>query len=106
MLFDLIFVGLFVAGWLVCAFLPWLALSVATRGAAGLVNLPLCLFAGVVAALTVPLIGFNGSGGLRLSFVAAVLVPSLLLAARRFSMGALPAHRAARKPAPKEVRPE
>lgn len=105
MLFDVIFVSLFVAGWLVCAFLPWLVVSVATRGNAGLANLPLCLFAGLVAALAVPM-GFNGAGGLRMSFGAAVVVPSLLLGVRRFSMSALPAHRAAHKPAPEEIRPE
>jgi len=105
-LFDVIFVSLFVAGWLVCAFLPWLVVSVATRGNAGLANLPLCLFAGLVAALAVPVLGFNGAGGLRMSFVAAVVVPSLLLGVRRFSMSALPAHRAAHKPAPEEIRPE
>ncbi len=106
MLFDVIFVSLFVTGWLICAFLPWLVLSVATRGNAGLANLPLCLFAGLVGALAVPIMGFDGAGGLSMSFLVAALVPSLLLGARRLSVGALPAHRAAQKPAPKEIRPE
>jgi hypothetical protein len=43
-LFALIFLSLFLLGWLFCAFLPWLAVSVATRGNAGL-GMPLCLFA-------------------------------------------------------------
>ena len=86
MLYEAIFLSLFVGGWLVCGFVPWLVLSVATRGNAGLVYLPLSLFASVVAGLAVPLLGADGSGGLRLSFVAALGVPALLLAARRFSL--------------------
>ncbi len=86
-MFTLIFVSLYVVSWLVLGFLPWLALSVATRGNAGLANLPLCLFAAVVAGLAVPLLGKDDMAGIWLSGVAAVTVPSLLLAARRFSMG-------------------
>lgn len=89
MLFDIIFVSLFLAGWLFCAFLPWLAVSVATRGEAGLVNLPLCLFAGLVAALAVPLLIDDGWTGVWLSFGAALLVPSVLMALRRFAGEAL-----------------
>ena len=87
-MYTLIFVSLFVAGWLVLAFIPWLVLSIATRGNAGLLNLPLCLFAGVVAALAVPLLGKDDVAGIWLSGLAAVAVPSLLLAARRFSLSA------------------
>jgi hypothetical protein len=86
--FDFIFLGLFFAGWLICGFVPWLALSVATRGNAGLRYLPLCLLAGVTAGLAVPLLGLDDSRGLWLSFAAAFAVPSLLLAARRLSLGA------------------
>lgn len=83
MLFDLIFLSLFVSGWLVCAFVPWLALSVATRGEAGLGNLPLCLFAGVVGALAVPFLGATGGLGLASSFVVALVAPAALLTLRR-----------------------
>jgi hypothetical protein len=85
--FTLIFVSLFVISWLLLGFIPWLALSVATRGNAGLANLPLCLFAAVVSGLAVPLLGKNDFAGIWLSGVAAIVAPSLLLAARRFSMG-------------------
>ena len=85
MLFDFIFLSLFLLGWLVCAFLPWLTLSVATRGDAGLGYLPLCLFAGVVAAVAVPVLGLDDSRGLVLSFVAAAAVPAVLLAVARYS---------------------
>lgn len=87
MLYDAIFVSLYVSGWLICAFLPWLALSVATRGHAGLAYLPLCLFVGVVAGLAVPVFGLTDALGFWLSFVVAFAVPTLILAARRFSLG-------------------
>lgn len=86
MLFELIFVSLFVAAWLICGFVPWLALSVRTRGGAGLVNLPLCLFAAVVAGLAAPLLGMTGVLGIWISVAAAVAVPSLLLGLRRLSL--------------------
>ena len=85
MLFDLIFLTIFVIGWLFCAFVPWLALSVATRGDAGLGYLPACLAVGVVGALAVPLLGLTDGRGLALSFVAAAAAPTLLLAAGRYS---------------------
>lgn len=88
-MFTLIFVGLFVAAWLFLGLVPWLAMSVATRGNAGLVNLPLSLFAGVVGGLAVPLLGKDDAAGIWLSMVAALAVPSVLLVARRLSLGAL-----------------
>ncbi len=93
MLFDAIFIALFVGGWTLCAFVPWLALSVLTRGRAGLANLPLCLFAGVVAGLAVPILGLDNAAGIWLSLGASFVAPSLLLAARRFSMGPAPVPR-------------
>lgn len=91
MLFDAIFLSLFLSGWLFCGFIPWLVVSVATRGEAGLAYLPLSMFAGVVAGLAVPVLGADGWNGIWLSFVAACFVPGLLLAARRFSLHA-PGH--------------
>lgn len=95
MLFDAIFLSLFVSGWLMCGFFPWLAVSVATRGGAGLVYLPLSMFAGLVGGLAVPVLGADGKGGIWLSFLVALIVPSLLLAARRMSL-----HQAVPAPAP------
>lgn len=106
MLFTAIFLSLLITGWLICGFVPWLALSIATRGNAGLGNLPLCLFAALVAGLAVPLLGLTNSTGLWLSFLLAFLVPVLLLAARRFSMGAASAHRAASESVHKDARTE
>jgi hypothetical protein len=80
--FTLIFVGLMVAGWLFLSFLPWLVWSVVTRGNAGLVNLPLCLFAGVVAGLAVPILVRDDEWGLVWSGLAAVFVPFGLLVVR------------------------
>lgn len=85
-MFTLIFVALFLVAWLTLSFLPWLVLSVATRGNAGLANLPLCLFTGLVAAVAVPILGMDGSAGIWVSMVAAFVAPSLLLAIRRFSL--------------------
>lgn len=86
MLFEAIFISIFVGAWLLCGFVPWLALSVATRGEAGLLNLLLCLFAAVVAGLAVPVAGANGRPGIWISLVAAVVIPSLLLGLRRLSL--------------------
>ena len=85
MLFEFIFLTVFGIGWLVCAFVPWLLLSVATRGDAGLPYLPACLVVGVVAALLVPLLGLTDGRGLALSFVAAAAAPAMLLGAGRLS---------------------
>lgn len=98
-MFTFIFVALFVAAWLFLGFIPWLALSVATRGDAGLANLPLCLFAGLVAGLAVPLLGKDDAAGMWLSALAAIVAPAVLLAARRFSMsGARLPHGASEAP--------
>ncbi|GIW15409.1 MAG: hypothetical protein KatS3mg063_1262 [Tepidiforma sp.] len=84
-MYTAIFVGLYLAGWATLAFLPWLGWSVATRGRAGLWNLPLCLAAGVTAGLAVPLLGATGWGGFWLSFALAFVVPLGLLAARHWA---------------------
>ena len=90
MLFDAIFLGLFVSGWAAIGGLPWLALSVTTRGEAGLQYLPLCMFTGVVAGLAVTVAGLDDRNGIWISFILALVAPSLLLAARRFSLRGLP----------------
>lgn len=95
MWFTVIFVSLFVAGWMIVASVPWLVISVRTRGEAGLAYLPLSWLAGVVCAVLVPVLGFDDGRGLALSFVVAFLAPALLLAARRFSLGADEGRRAA-----------
>jgi hypothetical protein len=90
MTFDLIFVSAFVLGWLACGILPWFALSVVTRGHAGMGMLPLCLLAAVVAGISVPLLGPDDETGLALSFSLSLAVPVLLLAARRLALSAGP----------------
>ncbi len=102
-MFTLIFVSLFVVAWLFVASIPWFALSIATRGRAGLINLPLCLFAGLVAGLAVPVLGKDDVAGIWLSMAAALAAPALLLVARRVSLGAVAA---ARQPTPGETNPE
>jgi hypothetical protein len=87
-LFEFIFISLFVLGWLLCGYLPWLALSIATRGHAGLGFLPLCLFAGVVAGLAVPVLGLDDANGLWLSFLVAFVAASGLLALGHYARSA------------------
>jgi hypothetical protein len=83
--FEAIFLSILISGWLVAASLPWFALSIATRGRAGLGMLPLCWVAGLTAAFAVPLLGATDASGLKLSFAVAFVVPVVLLAIRRFS---------------------
>lgn len=90
-MYTAIFVGLYLFGWSIAAFLPWLGWSVATRGRAGLWNLPLCLFAGIVAALAVPIAGATGAAGLGASFAVAFFVPLALMALRQWARLPTPA---------------
>lgn len=90
MLFTLIFVTLYVLGWLALGFVPWLVLSVITRGRAGLRYLPLSMFTGVAGGLAVPLLIRDDGLGLTLSFVAALVLPTLLLALQRAARGHIP----------------
>lgn len=82
MVFDALFLGLFVMGWVGAGTLAWLVGSVATRGNAGLGTLPLAAFAGVVGGLLVPFVGFTGRGGLFGSFVVAALFGAMVTFAR------------------------
>ncbi len=84
-MFTAIFLTLYLLGWALASFLPWLGWSVATRGRAGLWNLALCLFGGIVAALSVPLVGATGAAGIVGSFAAAFLVPLMLMALRHWA---------------------
>lgn len=83
MLFSLIFITLYVLGWLALGFLPWLLLSVITRGNAGLRYLPLSMLTGGVGGLAVPLLFRDDGMGLILSFVVAFALPTLVLVIQR-----------------------
>lgn len=89
-MFTLIFVSLMVATWVVLGFLPWLIWSVATRGNAGLANLPLCVFGALVAGLAVPLLGKDDGAGMAISAVAAAATATVLLAFRQSAKSAKP----------------
>lgn len=89
MLFDLIFLAAFLAGWLVCGFVPWLVASIITRGHAGLGMIPACLFAGLVAGLAVPVLGKDDAQGIWLSLLAALGASTLLIIARLLSRAPL-----------------
>jgi hypothetical protein len=85
-LFTAFFLSLFILGWMIVGAIPWLVLSVKTHGSAGLWYLPLSMFTGVVGGVAVPVLWLDTSTGIWVSFIAAFLLPSLLLAARRFSL--------------------
>lgn len=84
MLFDALFITFFVIGWLALGFVPWLVLSVATRGNAGMRYLLPSMAAGVIGGLVVSFVRDDGLG-LILSFVVALAFPTLLLTVRRIS---------------------
>ncbi len=84
MLFDALFITLFVIGWLALGFVPWLVLSVATGGNAGMRYLLPSMAAGAVGGLLVSFVRDDGLG-LILSFVVALAFPTLLLTVRRIS---------------------
>ena len=81
-MFTAIFLSLIIAAWLLLGFMPWLVWSVASRGHSGLRMLPLCMFAGVVGGLAVPLLFRDDEWGLLFSAVAAVFTATVLMAAR------------------------
>lgn len=85
-MYTAIFLGGFLVGWALCAYLPWLVAAIATHGRAGMGMLALCLFAGVVCALAVPVLGANSGLGLALSFPVAAGASAALLGARRLTL--------------------
>jgi len=84
-LFSLLFLTLYTLGWLAIGFVPWLILSVITRGNAGLRHIPISLLSGVVGGLAVPLLIRQDGLGLILSFVLAFVFPALVLAIQRMT---------------------
>jgi hypothetical protein len=86
--YTFIFVTIFVMGWLILGFIPWLVTSVVTRGNAGLITLPICLLAALVGGLAVPILGKDDAAGIWLSALAAPVCSVAIIAARRFSQGA------------------
>ncbi|MEX2238233.1 MAG: hypothetical protein WEB00_11930 [Dehalococcoidia bacterium] len=70
---DVLFLSLFVGGWLACAGLSWLAVSARRRGRGALITLPAALIWGCIFALLLPVLGMDGWAGLALSFPAAAL---------------------------------
>ncbi|MBI5948369.1 MAG: hypothetical protein HY875_09545 [Chloroflexi bacterium] len=84
--FDAIALTLLLAGWAIAGAIPWLALSVATRGNAGLAFLPIAMITGVIGALVVPIVGATGATGLVVSFPVAFFASAALLAARKLSL--------------------
>lgn len=86
--FENIFVTLFLFSWVVCGAMAWLVYSVAARGHAGLVLLPLSMATGILGGIAVPLLLRDDAWGVPLSLVAAFILPGVLLAIRWYSLGA------------------
>jgi len=86
--FDALALTLLVAAWTVFGAIPWLVLSVVSRGNAGLAFLPAAMLTGVVGALVVPIVGATGLTGLFVSFPAALAASAALLAARKLRLSA------------------
>ncbi len=83
-MFTLIFLSLFLIAWAACGALVWLVASVATRGEAGLLTLPLGIASGPIGGLAVPLFIREDGIGIWLSMAAAVALPALVVGSRLF----------------------
>lgn len=101
MTFEAIFLTVFISAWVACGSIGWLVFSVATRGHAGLVLLPVCMVTGLIGGISVPLLFRDDAWGILVSLVVAVAASLVLLAAHRFSLGAI-GERAAVPTTPKE----
>ncbi len=84
--FDAIALTLLIAGWMVSGAIPWLVLSVVSRGNAGLAFLPVSMLTGAIGALVLPIVGATGLTGLLISFPVALIASAALLAARKLSL--------------------
>jgi hypothetical protein len=85
MIFTALFVSAFVIGWLACAYIPWLVTSIVTHGRAGFGTLALCLLAGLVAAIAVPVLGLDNEVGIAVSFAMAAASSAVVVALRRIA---------------------
>lgn len=88
-MFTAIFLILFFGLWVICGSLVWLVVSVATRGEAGMLSLPLAMFAACVAGLLVPLLIRDDGIGLWLSPLAAIAAAGIVVGARLWARDAL-----------------
>jgi len=71
-LFDAIFLILFVATWLVISSLSWIALSLRRRARGALWAAPFAAVGGVVGAVLVPVAGLTNELGIGVSMIAAL----------------------------------
>lgn len=78
MLFDLIFLILFVATWLLISMLSWIALSLPRRAHGSLWAAPFAAVGGVTGAVLVPLAGLTDELGVGVSMIAALFGSALL----------------------------
>ncbi len=102
MLFNAIFLTLFVLTWVILGGLPWLGWSLRRRAHGAIWALPFALLGGAGGGVLVPLLGLDNGLGIGVSMVTAVAGGALLTAAaywtwdayalgRRFRRFAVPA---------------
>ncbi len=77
MLFNVIFLILFVAAWSFLALLSWIALSVPRRARGALWAAPFAFLGGIGGGALVPLAGLDDEVGIGVSMIAAVVCSAL-----------------------------
>lgn len=77
MLFNLIFLILFIAAWSFLAMLSWIALSLPRRARGALWAAPFALLAGVGGGALVPLAGLDSQLGIGVSMIAALVCSAI-----------------------------
>ncbi len=77
MLFNVIFLILFVAAWSLLAMLSWIALSVPRRAQGALWAAPFAFLGGIGGGALVPLAGLDDEVGIGVSMIAAVVCSAL-----------------------------
>ncbi len=77
MLFNVIFLILFVAAWSFLALLSWIALSVPRRAQGALWAAPFAFLGGIGGGALVPLAGLDDEVGIGVSMIAAVVCSAL-----------------------------
>ncbi len=73
MLFDAIFLALFVGAWLLLSLLSWITLSMRRRAYGALWAAPFAALGGVAGGVLVPLAGLDNALGIGVSMIAALL---------------------------------
>lgn len=77
MLFNVIFLILFVAAWSFVSMLSWIALSLPRRARGALWAAPFALLGGIAGGAVVPLAGLDNELGIGVSMIGALVISGL-----------------------------